>query len=340
MKISTSPNQSRKFCPIIILGILFASFQSGELKAAILTVDNNYPKIGQFAKLQEAYDAASIGDTIYVYPSQRGYSGITVTKKIILIGSGFETSQTNVQVSFLGNMTFNPGSQNSIIEGFDGYFEVIINDNDITLKRNRIGHIILKSGHEGNIIYQNFIQNTGGVAELVCLETDNEVIIRNNILFHYYTGVCIHSLSSNISIILDHNIFCQNENHDVLWLAGSSLRMTNCIILNGTFREVNTSEIFNNMSNWDQLSSNNGNIPNVNLDNVFVDWKNNDFHLKPGSPAIGSDVNGVDMGVYGGDTPFIDGGYPDIPAIYYLDVPLTGSQKDGINVTIKVKSNN
>jgi hypothetical protein len=44
-------------------------------------------------------------------------------------------------------------------------------------------------------------------------------------------------------------------------------------------------------------------------------------------------------GIFTGPDPYILSGIPAIPTIYYLDVPLIGTQKEGINVTIKVKSN-
>ena len=45
-------------------------------------------------------------------------------------------------------------------------------------------------------------------------------------------------------------------------------------------------------------------------------------------------------GAFNGLTPYILSGIPDVPSIYYLNVPFTGKQIDGINVTIKAKSNN
>ena len=72
---------------------------------------------------------------------------------------------------------------------------------------------------------------------------------------------------------------------------------------------------------------------------VFMDYPNDNFHLKLEPPAMRSGLGGAEIGIYGGDLPFIDGGYPNIPSIYYLDIPATGSQKEGINVTIKAKSN-
>lgn len=328
MKNSTYHFKGSTITRIIIIVCIFSASFSEAVLATVLTVDNNYPRIGRFASLQEAHDAATNGDTIYVYPSQKGYSGITVTKKIILIGTGFGIAQANVQRSYIGNMTFDPGSQNSIIEGFDGNFQLTINENHIKVQRNLTGNIIFKSGHLGNIISQN-------VTWSIDIESENEVIFKNNFIYGR-----VLSRTSNSSIILYNNILSiHSGSGNVLDLYESNFKMTNCIILYGYFQGVNTSESFNNMCNSNQLSAISGNHPNTTMNDVFVDPGNNDFHLKLGSPAIKAGLDSVDMGIYGGDTPFVDGGYPDIPAIYFLDVPLNAKQKDGINITIKAKSN-
>ncbi len=74
------------------------------------------------------------------------------------------------------------------------------------------------------------------------------------------------------------------------------------------------------------------------MDTVFVDYDGWDFHLLSDSPAKGSGQNGVDMGIYGGSTPFVDGGRPGLPLITDIDSDFVGSQQSGLDVTIKAKS--
>jgi len=52
-----------------IIFLLCTFFFCNSVNATILTVDNKYPYVAQFETLQTAHDAASAGDTIYVYPS-------------------------------------------------------------------------------------------------------------------------------------------------------------------------------------------------------------------------------------------------------------------------------
>jgi hypothetical protein len=62
------------------------------------------------------------------------------------------------------------------------------------------------------------------------------------------------------------------------------------------------------------------------------------WQLKANSPALGAGENGVDCGMFGGSTPYILSGMPNIPAIYYLNTPMVPS--DVIDVAIKAKSHN
>jgi hypothetical protein len=72
---------------------------------------------------------------------------------------------------------------------------------------------------------------------------------------------------------------------------------------------------------------------------VFVGTGSTDgqWQLKPGSPAIGAGVGGVDCGMFGGDSPYVLSGIPSIPTIYFFNAPLEGGNQ--LPVQIKIKSN-
>ncbi len=81
------------------------------------------------------------------------------------------------------------------------------------------------------------------------------------------------------------------------------------------------------------------NIGNINMNTVFVDYQNYDFHLLPGSPAIGTGQYGVDMGIYSSSTPFVDDDAPGPPSIFEIQTDYVGSKMIGLDVKIKAKSN-
>ena len=105
---------------------------------------------------------------------------------------------------------------------------------------------------------------------------------------------------------------------------------------------MNNNVYFNNISDGTLFGNANGNQQNVTSASLFTQagtvnedayWK-----LKAGSPAIGAGYGGVDCGAFGGPNPYKLAGIPNVPTIYQLTVPPTGTTN--INVTISTKSNN
>ena len=50
-------------------------------------------------------------------------------------------------------------------------------------------------------------------------------------------------------------------------------------------------------------------------------------------------THSVDTGIYGGSTPFIDGGFPGLPSIMEIQADHVGSQTGGLDINVKAKSN-
>lgn len=326
---------------MIILWSLFSALFSEQSHATVITVDNNYPRIGQFATIQEAHDALNSGDTIYVYPSLVNYTAVKTVKKIHFLGAGFQSSQIGLRATLLdGTFEFSAGSDGSSLTGFGGDFNVVVDANNISIARNKLKGIKVNTGHLGTIITQNFIFDTNNNF-LIDVESENDVIISNNIIKNHSiwygpngnnsnNGKGIRAnQTTNTTIILNNVIDLANLPYSsdavAIDIGSSNTAASNNIILIGSI--IGTQTEFSN------------NLINPEIESVFIDFRQNNYKLKSGSPASGTGENGTDMGIYGGATPFVDGGYPDIPVIYFLDVPLNANKKDGINVTIKAKTN-
>ena len=75
---------------------------------------------------------------------------------------------------------------------------------------------------------------------------------------------------------------------------------------------------------------------------VFVGSGSTDgqWQLAEDSPARETGHNNVDMGIFGGPTPYVLSGIPAIPTIYSFQAPSIGSTEDGLRVNLSVKSRN
>lgn len=327
--------------------VVIAMITCSRVDAAIITVDNKTPSIGNYTTLQTAHDAATNGDTIYVYPSGAVYNGITVTKRLAFVGTGFDYPSEGMNTTSLtGTMTFGAGSDGSKLEGFgrSGSFYVTIDADNITIKRNKIHRITVSENHTGTVILQNYLYDSI-MDYLITVDNSNEVLIANNILVNPYqigsssccaSGHCIGASSSTITITILHNVLYNRTWGQAIRVIDSNAYAANNIILWGY---CHGSRYYYNMHSCGAHWDGENNIENVDMNNVFVDPDRYDFHLLPDSPAIGAGQNGVDMGIYGGSTPFVDGGAPSLPSIVQLQSDHVGSQQSGLDVTIKAKSN-
>jgi hypothetical protein len=95
-----------------------------------------------------------------------------------------------------------------------------------------------------------------------------------------------------------------------------------------------------NISAGTQFGTANSNRQNISPASLFVGGTastDGAFQLRTGSPAIGAGESGVDVGAFGGTTPYRIAGIPNVPTIYQYSQSVSGNT---LNATISTKSNN
>jgi hypothetical protein len=300
--------------------------------AAVITVDANHPSAGMYKNLKDAHDAANSGDTILVYPFAGKYSGIEVKKRLRIVGRGwYDVGGKNISTA-INYMHFLNGSGGSSLEGFEDDFSVRIDANNITIKRNDLALIEVLSGHVGTVIIQNYIKTSANYA--IGVDPNNEVFITNNIIYEYHDGYstdnAISASGNSITINITHNVIAGYENS--LYIINSNYYVANNLIISGWIKPKDHSGFHNNICHADQLYSSHGNMINVDMKTVYSgSW----YQLVENSPAKGAGTNGVDIGIYGGSTPFVLGGYPSIPRIVNIEADHLGTKSHGLDVKIK-----
>lgn len=299
--------------------------------------------------LAAAYNAANAGDTIYIEPSPTDYtfSG-DVTKKIIVIGTGYFLDEnvgltlSNVSSKISGAKVYGTGA-GSLFAGIEFTDDVYADADNLVFTRNRFrtrlyfdeysaidnrSNIVFNRNYFGFPIQRNY--NSG---------TFSNLIFSNNI-FQY--GLYLN----NASGVFEGNVYTSGSpgaGYD-----GWSLSVSNFIIRNNIFAggdvSVGSGNTFQNnicYSASTNYPSGSGNQYNVSMTGVtFVNSGTSDskYKLKAGSPAIGAGIGGIDCGAFGGSTPYLLSGLPNIPVIYQLSVP-ANSNGNTLNVTLSTKSN-
>ena len=326
--------------------------------ATVWRVNNITGTDADFTSAQSAHNNQYVmaGDTLYIEPSTDDYGDLTLTKKLVIIGNGYfvaqnPETQTNPNYSKLSIVSFNSGSQGSIIQGCLISY-VKINTSEILIQRNYISYnddayatILFNSDNISNIIIRNnrlrnrYDDNSYG-------NDDSEVVkctvsgVSNIIISNNWIEAddlddnhrCLY-LTSGFSGIIENNvIYGRNTVYNS--------QFNNNILTDGTFSTSNTT-YYNNICNSDQFGTEYGNQSNVNMLNVFIGEGSTDgqWQLKEGSPAIGAGVGGIDCGMFGGDFPYVLSGIPAIPSVYEFshDIDYENQQ---IEVEISVKSHN
>lgn len=318
---------------------------AAQTSATVITVSNNPNSPGQYTDLQAAADAASNGDTLLVAGSATSYGNLTVNdKEIHLVGVGYEPNKqfplsTSVQNITLG--VAGSGAHNSTIEGLLITGDVTIGGTaseplqNITIKRckREDGNWGISIGEvDGVFVYNNLlIKGYYGMSIsngfLSQVTVGRNIFIENNIITG---GVSMYSTANAGAVIVRNNLFTLGPGGGGanVGVPGTVTTANYCTVANNIYASgaqqnisgsygIFTHNLAFDNSNADFIASGTNSASN-NLDDVdpmFVlyqsgvaNYLTNDYHLQPGSPAIGAGLNGEDLGIYGGNYPWPDGG--------------------------------
>ena len=330
-----------------VLTILAASvFAAPSAFATVWQVNNNPASNADFATVQDAHDGVSVGDTLYVVGSSVNYGNLTLTKRLFVFGPGYflgenPDTQANPASAKISTVKFDPGSEGSLLTGCEIISPVTIQANNIVFKRNAITYtgtsslIETENNISNAIITQNYLSKSAGGTVITIGSNNLAIILSNNFVASRDAfSRCISSPVTSSLIILNNVLFGE--------LSINNSTFHNNILRDGGFSDGSTSDVRSNLGNADQFNSENGNQSNIDMADVFTGAASTDgrWKLKAGSPATGAGVQGEDVGMFGGQDPYVLSGIPPIPTIYEFAAPATASENSGLPVTIKIKSRN
>jgi hypothetical protein len=307
-----------------------------------------------YNNLQTCVDAAANGDIIIVQGSGTNYGDVLVAKRLTIMGPGYflnQNPQTQAVLASakLNSIYFKDGSSGSILEGMDvvgstsyGYgvgacwagssnsYSIKIDSATITCIANFWTDWIQISNSTGSIIKGCYGNSIYGYTNISDLHVDNSIFSQlyvnnasvTNCLFYY-------GLNAGANCV-DNCIFKNN------------------IISNSAgYFSFGTSSFSNNIFTVDPLGANAGNnLVNIDPATLFVGYPNQGgnsldgkFRLKSNSPAIGNGEGGIDIGPFGGSSPYQLSGISLHPNIWFVNMPTIGTSGGGLQVQVKVNAN-
>ncbi len=329
---------------VLIFAITFLTVIAN---ATIINVDNspNRPS-GYQSNLQVAINAATAGDTLYVYPSNISYGTISLNKRLYLFGAGYTgTTGSESQIHYLHLDTATSPASNpsgSTIQGFKISKVYCDKPNivNIVFAGNYFSsYVILSTNCSAWLFTNNYFGN------YITINNNNNIIISNNIFNNIY-GIMT---SNSSSVFISHNLFMGWYYFNSTYNATIS---DNIFVCNSAtdISSMARNNFINNISWRSTLTpyalppdGNSGSGNFSNQDPLFETATSSgnfdytkDYNLKTASPGINAATDGNNIGPYGGSSPFVWGGAFTIPKITTTNItnPVI-NQSTPINVNVK-----
>lgn len=291
--------------------------------AKILTISNNLEGGAQYSTIQAGHDAASINDTLLVSGSDIVYQMNYWSKKLVVIGEGFNTQKENFKTTKFGKASsgagsagqwgFASGGNGSKFYGIHFIYDGLIYSNALFCGTNNL--------------FENCIMDRWVVAGDNVRYT-NCIFLQFMILHGPLTGVrfanCIFNgaLGGNTTVAqnteINHCLFLSPSTLFVAPLVGPTIK--NSMFINSTdFTGITSGTFKNNIcrlsASFPPAGNTNGGANQVGVDPLFINYTFGtlttlpyDYDLQAGSPAIGAADDQTDIGVHGGYSHFSEYG--------------------------------
>ena len=344
-------------------GLLVASTNTFAKKSR---VNNNSTDPTVFKSLIEFFEdtqpAADGCDTIYLEGSNSEYTPTTITRKVCIIGPGFNLMDNpNTSVSTLeaklrfADISFNEGSEGSELIGVNMISQSVqVSADNITIR-----NCIFNNGGVGlwgstnTVIVQNYFASSQSADAIFIFGNESgNITFNNNIVSRYRFVVEAPSSFQECN----NNVFVLPSGGADASLSISTLSFKNNIIKPASATNIPSISVNGGTADPDKVSHNifptggslstsHNNLPvaHTGWGAVFVQTNpTKEIHFATLQPAyltgnLGSD--GTQRGILGGQFPYKLSGIAVIPNVYGLETNGQVSSQNGLQLKIKTKVN-
>ena len=325
------------------------------------------PAYPVFAQINQAvtFGIVNSGDTLHVEGSTTTYDFASITKKLVIIGTGYlltdnpNTSSATVETK-ISRVIFNAGSESSQLMGVSivsagnvADATVYVNVNGVVIKRCRIDNgISFGSSLVDIYILQNYFSNTNVSNALftngnVAFVPPTEITFNNNICRKTLVwGTPLANPTTFWPILqCNNNVFDGPDNLANPNLAFSTGEFKNNILM-PVNAKVNISasagDIAYNIGTLStQFGTTDNNLVVPSITSLFVTSSSTDgaYQIQSGSQANNTGSDGTDRGAFGG-TAAVDrytlSGLSPIPVVYKITT--AGATAGSLPVTISART--
>ena len=324
----------------LLLILFFITISAQSAFSTVHVVNNN--GAGNFTTAQDASDNAAAGDTLYLVPSPTAYTLSVMDKRLVVIGSGYFLSSNGILVNGVGTDNSQLTFAGNILASADGIkfigLEIAMQSRQVAAQK-----VTFVRCRMSSYLYPN-VNGVEVVAESCWID------------YLHPTSGRTFKVTVNNSYIWDvygaHSSVVRNN------VIGNVASFSNSSLFNNVFLTTGASNL---SSHW--VSSNNntvsynfyvigtptGDVGNNNTfsaatTSLFISASGQPtdgvYRLRTGSPGRGAGLNGVDVGMFGGPTPYIQAGQPPVPFLTNIKLDQVVSQESGMNFSVTFQSRN
>ena len=252
-----------------------------------------------FTKMSDVTSNLQNGDTLYLPPKPIDGS-FTFDKQVAIIGAGYhpDTAAVTGITKFTGHVYFAKGSKGSSMTGVRTEGNVYVRDSAITITRCNTGIVEISQVYLGDCVIRNELNGCNDYVTNVLVERcvingnigsgnkTNNLMLKNCVMT--FTGYWFLSYIQNL--IVQNCIMLNNTSYFVS--SSSSLTFNHNLFVRGEFSVASFSM--------------NGNVFSIPQADIFVDYDNGDYHIKPTlTQALTLATDGKEVGIFGTDYPFL-----------------------------------
>jgi hypothetical protein len=366
---------------LIIIAVVAVSLITAKASAKIWRVNNKSNYNGTslygdnfggnaaypvFTEINQAvtFGIVNDGDTIHLEGSTAIYAAAAITKKLVIIGTGYlltdnPNTSNNTLESKISRVAFNAGSESSQLIGLSvvaagnvADATVYVNVDGVTVKRCRIDYAIeFGTSLTDVFIIQNFFSNT---------QVSNALVTNGNVFFVPPTDIIFNNNICRKTLIwgtpltnpttfwpilqCNNNVFDGPDNLATPNLAFSTSEFRNNILMpvNAIVNIDASAGVINynigTLSTQFGTADNNLVVPAITT--LFATSTSTDgaYQIAAGSQANNTGLDGTDRGVFGGavTSRYTLSGLAAIPVVYKVTTAGVGTAS--LNVTIQART--
>jgi hypothetical protein len=343
---STIKNQVKMRKQRITLTLAAALGMALGAQAAVLTVSNNTNTPGQYTDLEDAYDAAADGDTLYLHASPTSYGSLTLEKRLTLMGEGALPNQQVQYRTEIDNLGLRyadfPSTTNASGSRIIGLKVASISLGPSSANGGAIGGLTITRNVINSLSGQTFIASVGNTVTQNIIGNINgrfgNSVISNNIIYNcnvrgssdlggnnlVSNNVIQRSIQTSGDLVTNNVFYHFCSSCSITTSNSTGTTFTNNLFYAGTAVTEGSVIYGSNTGTGNLFQQDPQFITPALADGIQAYTYSSpasgpfaDLHLSPSSPGANYGTDGADIGLYGGGFQWVDGASTDSRFRYF-----------------------